>query len=128
MLFRSEDAQVLASVTAGYSALVGKAVVFRKKVGKGEIWVLGTEPSREDLVRLLNMVLAETGSTHPKVTGKVAAAYRSGPHFRGICAQEYGGENGTLTLDKPHTDLLTGANHSGEIVLNPWQTLILQED
>jgi len=123
-----EDAQVLASVTAGYSALVGKAVVFRKKVGKGQIWVLGTEPSREDLVRLLNTVLAETGSTHPKVTGKVAAAYRSGPHFRGICAQEYGGENGTLTLDKPHTDLLTGANHSGEIVLNPWQTLILQED
>ena len=123
-----EDAQVLATVTDGYSALVGKALVFRKKVGKGEIWVLGTEPSREDLTRLLNMVLTETGSIQPKVTGKVAAAYRSGPRFRGICAQEYGGEAGTLVVSKPHTDLLTGKTCAGEIALNPWQTLILRED
>ena len=49
-------------------------------------------------------------------------------NLQGICAQEYGGENGTLTVDKPHTDLLTGETFCGEITLKPWQTLILQED
>ena len=122
-----EDAQVMATVTGGYSALVGKALVFRKTVGKGQIWVLGTEPSREDLVRLLNLVLEETGSSHPKVSGSVAAAFRAGSRFRGICAQEYGGSSGTLTLSTPHTDLLTGQTHVGQITLHPWQTLILQE-
>ena len=123
-----EDAEVLATVTGGYSALVGKAVAFRKKVGKGEIWVLGTEPSREDLVRLLKAVLAKTGSIQPKVTGKVAAAYRFGSEFRGICAQEYGGEAGTVTVSVPHTDLLTGEVLQGEITLEPWQTRILKEN
>ena len=123
-----EDAEVLATVTGGYSALVGKAVAFRKKVGKGEIWVLGTEPSREDLVRLLKAVLAKTGSIQPKVTGKVAAAYRFGRDLQGICAQEYGGEAGTLTLSVPHTDLLTGEILQGEIALKPWQTRILKEN
>lgn len=123
-----EDGEVLASVTGGYSALVGKAVAFRKKVGKGEIWVLGTEPSREDLVRLLKAVLAKTGSIQPKVTGKVAAAYRFGSEFRGICAQEYGGEAGTVTVSVPHTDLLTGEVLQGEITLEPWQTRILKEN
>ena len=123
-----EDGEVLASVTGGYSALVGKAVAFRKKVGKGEIWVLGTEPSREDLVRLLKAVLAKTGSIQPKVTGKVAAAYRFGSEFRGLCAQEYGGEAGTVTVSVPHTDLLTGEILQGEITLEPWQTRILKEN
>ena len=123
-----EDGEVLASVTGGYSALVGKAVAFRKKVGKGEIWVLGTEPSREDLVRLLKAVLAKTGSIQPKVTGKVAEAYRFGSKFRGICAQEYGGEAGTVTVSVPHTDLLTGEVLQGEITLEPWQTRILKEN
>ena len=107
---------------------MGKALVFRKKVGKGEIWVLGTEPSCEDLTRLLNQVLDETAIVQPQVSGKVAAAYRSGPHFRGICAQEYGGKAGTLVVSRPHTDLLTGETYTGEITLNPWQTLILRED
>lgn len=123
-----EDAEVLAAVTDGYSVLKGKSVLFRKRIGKGEVWVLGTEPSREDLTRLLNMVLKKTGSIQPKVSGKVAAAYRCGSHFRGICAQEYGGETGTLFISRPHTDLLTGETFTGEIILNPWQTLILRED
>ena len=122
-----EDAQVLAAITGGYSALVGKALVFRKKVGKGEIWVLGTEPSCKDLQRLLNMVLEESGSIQPKISGKVAAAYPPGSHFRGICAQEYGGEGGTLYVPGPHIDLLTGKVLSGSVPLEPWQTLILQE-
>ena len=122
-----QDAKVLATVTSGYSALVGKALVFRKQVGKGQIWVLGTEPSQEDLQRLLELVVQEAHSRQPRVTGKVAAAYRTGSALRGLCAQEYGGEGGTLQLCAPHTDLLTGQTLSGTVSLEPWQTLILQE-
>ena len=61
-------------------------------------------------------------------TAIAAAAYRSGPHFRGICAQEYGGKAGTLVVSRPHTDLLTGETYTGNIALDPWQTLILREN
>ncbi len=123
-----DDAQVFATVTAGYPTLIGKAIAFRKQVGKGQIWVLGTEPSCGDLQRLLQMVLEESCSIQPKVTGQVAAALRQGTGLRGICAQEYSGQKATLFVPTSHTDLLTGITMQGEVSLAPWQTLILQED
>lgn len=121
-----EDAQILATVDGYYSALVGKALIFRKNVGKGSIIVLGTEPSREDYIRLLNMVLND--SRQPKIEGTVAAAYREGNGLCGISVQEYGGKEGKLHLDGSYTDLLTGRQHADEICLAPYQTAILRKD
>ena len=122
------DAEVLAAVTGGYSSLVGKAVAFRKNIGKGAVIVLGTEPSLEDGKRLFAGVLAETGSVQPKIEGQVAAAYRRGEGLCGIGAQEYGGKPGKLFLNGRYTDLLTGAIHEGSMELAPYQTAILQKE
>lgn len=120
------DAQVLATVTGGYSSLVGKALIFEKQLGKGKIVVLGTEPSREDCKRLLCSVLAD--SCQPRIEGEVAAAYRYGDGLSGIGAQEYGGREGKLYLEGCYTDLLTNVTYQGEAALKPYQTLILKKE
>ena len=120
------DAEVLASVTGGYSSLLGKTLLFRKQVGKGTVIVLGTEPSSEDCKALLSWITAEFGSIHPRIQGQVAAAFRQGEHIQGIAAQEYGGQPGAVLLDGPHTDLLTGIRYETEVPLAPYQTAILQ--
>ncbi len=122
-----EDAEILATVTQGYPALTGKAVVFRKTVGKGQIIVLGTVPSPEDCQKLMKYALGISGTGGIPVTGDVAVARRTGTGIRGIAAQEFGGKEGSLTLDGTYRDLLTGTVHQEEMKLLPYQTAVLQE-
>ena len=125
-----EDAQVLVTADGYYSALAGKALVFRKQLGKGTILVLGTLPSQEDGMRLLRLAMSHCGAAHFTVEGMVAAAYREGEGLRGISAAEYGGKPGTLFLDGRYLDLLTGKTYTGRISFAPYQIAILikQED
>lgn len=121
------DAHPLATAEGYHSALTGKAVAFRKKVGKGMVIVLGTQPSCEDSKRILQLAMEESGTSHFQIEGAVAAAYRKGEGMEGIAAVEYGGRSGCIKLDGRYTDLLTGCVHVGEIRLQPYQTVILQK-
>ncbi len=121
------EAQVLARVTGGYSALKGKAIAFLVRIGRGAILVLGTEPDTDDAVNLLTWACREFGSNHPKIHGQVAAAFREGPDISGIAAQEYGGNPAAILLDGQYIDLLTGKTWTGEMPLAPYQTAILQK-
>lgn len=121
----SADAEVLAYADGYHSNFMGKALVFKKQVGKGQIWVLGTEPGKEDLVKLLYLILKD--SSQPKKQGTVAAAFREGEGIQGIAAQEYGGSDGKLFLDGRYLDLLTDTEYKKEVPLAPWQTAILKK-
>lgn len=122
-----EDAEVLATVTGGYSALIGKAVAFKKKVGRGCVIVLGTLPSPADTKRLLEQAMAESGVAHLTIEGSVAAARREGDGIRGIAAVEYGGKEGALKLDGSYIDLLTQTQYDGKIRMNPYQIAVLEK-
>lgn len=120
------DVRVLATAEGYHSALVGKALVFEKKLGKGSILVLGTEPSAEDAARLIRDAVGLKPQF--KVEGAVAAARRTGTNIRGIAAQEYGGKPGKLFLNGTYTDLITAKTWDHEIPLAPYQTVILRKD
>ena len=120
------DVQVLVTAEGYYSTLIGKALVFSKKIGKGTVLILGTEPSAEDCKRLLSLVTQK--SHHPKIEGEIAAAIRTGNNIQGISAQEYGGKPGKLYLDGCYTDLLTGIQWIDEMPLTPYQTAILRKE
>lgn len=124
------DAKVLATADGYYSTLVGKALVFEKRLGKGTIIVLGTLPSPEDGKRLLTIALTQSGAAHFDMEGAVAAAYREGEGIRGISVAEYGGNPGSLNLDGRYLDILTGQFYTDQIRLAPYQVAILvkQED
>ena len=120
-----EGVEVLAHADGYHSNFVGKALVFRKQVGKGQIWVLGAEPGKEDLVKLLRMILKD--SPQLKKQGTVAAAFREGEGIQGIAAQEYGGSEGRLFLDGCYLELLTNTEYKNEVPIAPWQTAILKK-
>lgn len=122
------DAQVLATVTGGYSALVGKAVIFRKQVGKGNVIVLGTIPSPADCEKLFRYALDLSGAQALDISGDVAAARRVGEGLAGISATEYGGKDGTLRLDGRYTDLISGESYENTVPLAPYQTVVLQKN
>ena len=115
-----EDAQILATLTDGYSALAGKCLIFEKRIGSGRAIVLGTLP--KDLHRLLSEV-----SPGFRFEGKVIAANRNGDGIRGVTAMEYGGESGKLILSGKYLDILSDTVYENEIPLEAYQTLILQE-
>ena len=122
-----QEAQVLATVRSGYSALQGKALIFVTRLGKGRIITLGAMPKGADMQKLLGYILKETPVPTFSITGKVAAAHRTGDGLRGISATEFGGEAATLQLDGRYYDHLSGAYFENEVQFAPYQTVILQE-
>lgn len=122
------DAEAIVTVTGRYhSALSGKAVVFRKKLGKGSVVVLGTIPSKEDLQRLMEIVMAESGAQHFEVTGNAAVARREGEAGEGYAVVGYSDQPASLKLDGRYVDLISEENYDGELMLKPFQVTVLKK-
>jgi len=122
-----EDAEALVTVTGDYhSALQGKAVVFRKKVGKGTVIVLGTIPSGEDMRRLLDVALAESGAQHFEISGTAAVARREGEAGQGYSIVGYTDQPATVKLDGAYIELISGELYKDEITLKPYQVAVLR--
>ena len=122
-----EDAEVLATAVEGYSALEGKALIFRKQVGKGAVYVLGTLPKEKDLQQLLGRILEEAGCHRFTTEGTIAAANRQGDGIRGVTATEYSGNPGKLTLNGCYFDHITQRYYVNEVPVAPFQSVVLQE-
>ena len=61
-----------------------------------------------------------------KTEGNIVAARREGKNRKGIAVQEISGNTGKIHLDECMTDILTGKKYSGEVALEPFETLILE--
>lgn len=122
------DAEVIARVTGGYSPVEGKALAFRKKLGKGSVIVVGTFPSEEDLAKIYDMAFASAGITRYEVSGEVAVAPRSGDGLRGLALVELGGKPAAFRMPEKMTDILSGASFEGEIRIEPYQVMVLKAD
>lgn len=120
-----DDAEVLATVKTGYSALIGKAVLFQKRIGKGLVIVIGALPGERDMKRLLEIAIRESGVAHFEFTGDIVASIRKGEKCCGIAAQEIGGKAGELKITGTMTDVLTGKVYTDTVDFAPYQTVIL---
>ncbi len=125
-LFDVDDgAESLVEVVGGFSALQGKTLVFRKRVGKGTVIVIGALPEDADAARLLEIALVDSGAETMHFTGDIVAAPRRGEGFNGIAAQEIAGTTGKLYFEGSMRDLLTDTVYTGEAPFAPFQTRIL---
>ncbi len=124
----SEDcgSDTLVRVTEGHSALIGKSLVVKRKVGKGTVILLGTIPSEADAARLIRLACDASGAEPVCVEGEVIAARRSGAAGEGLMLVEYGAKNAVCTLPGPMTDLLTGCRLEGRVTLKPYDVLVLR--
>lgn len=123
----TQDSKSIVSAKAGYSSLIGKSVVFEKQYGNGKIIVLGTIPSAGDMEKLLDTALENSDTPRIKYDGDVVAAFRRGEGKSGIAVLEYGGKNGSVTLPTTMRDIISGNIYSGEISIEPYTVLILEE-
>lgn len=123
--FELRGAEALATFTD--NELDGLAAVTRRRLGKGQIILLGTMPSVEDLQRLLLEIAGEAGvKPVAEASPNVLAVPRAGKAGKGMVVIEYEHKAGSLTLPRPMTDLLTGKRHSGVVELAPYSVMVLK--
>ncbi len=120
-----EDSEKIVTVEEGYSSLCGKTLVFSKKVGKGKVIVLGARPAKEDMEKILDIALKESGALSFDVKGAVIPALREGEGACGIALQEIDGKEGKIFFEGKYTDILTDREYTDSMALSPYQTAIL---
>ncbi len=121
----SDDASPLVKVKGGFSSFIDKTLVFKKKIGKGYIIVLGALPGENDGTRLAKETVDLSGIETFKFEGNIVAAKRIGRKHSGIAAQEICGKEGKLFIKGTMTDILTGKKYTDEVDIKPFGTVIL---
>lgn len=125
----ASECGALAHITAGHSALEGKAVILEKQYGKGLVIVLGTFPSVGDIKKLYAYALGKADIEHGLTPdGNIMAVRREGAEHRGLILAEYANAGGRYILQNEMTDILTGQTVSGEITLKPYSVMILESE
>jgi len=123
--FELRGAKALAIFTD--NELNGLAAITRRRLGKGQVILLGTMPSVEDLQRLLLEIADEAGvKPVAEASPNVLVVPRAGKGGRGMVLVEYERKPGSVTLPRPMTDLLTGKRHQGVVELAPYGVMVLK--
>lgn len=122
-----ENGEVLASVTEGYSSLIGSALIQKIPCGKGQVWILGTVPKADDFKKLMRQVCDEAGIALPEVSGEITVVPRSGNGREGLILLETAHKPGSFVLDEPMHDVVTGEVYEGRIEFPPYGMLILEK-
>ena len=120
------DNEALVKVTEGHSAIVGKAVVIRCKVGKGNVILVGSVPSEEDGQKLIRLALETAGIETPEVTGSLMLAKRSGTAGDGWMMVNIGNTEASLKLDKEMRDVIGGGTVNGTLTVEPYGVRVLK--
>ena len=120
------DATPLVTVESGFSCFVGKTLIFKKRIGKGAVLMIGALPDDTNAARLMSVAAEMSGISVFKTEGSIVAARREGENRRGLAVQEISGNPGKIYFDSVMTDILTGEVCSGEAYLAPFASRILE--
>ena len=126
-LYTLSGGEPLAEAIAGHSALSGKAVISRHKLGKGEVILCGALLADDDLDKLLRIALADAEVTPYRVDGTLQIAPRMGAGGRGLVLCETGGSAAALHIDAKLQDLLTGEQWEHVVPVEPFGVRVLTE-
>ncbi|MGN1346570.1 MAG: beta-galactosidase [Eubacteriales bacterium] len=118
---------VLAAVTSGHSALNGEVVIGRYSYGKGEIILCGVLTDEAGRKRLLKTALSDAAIRPFEVTGNLCVIPRKGPSAAGLILCETACAPASIVLPSPMVDLLTGEEHEGTMVVQPYGVHVLVE-
>jgi beta-galactosidase GanA len=123
--FEAGGAEVLATYTE--QPFEGLAAVLRKKVGKGQIILLGTMPRHEDLKKLLLSECGQAGiGPVAEASSNLLVVPRKGKAGEGLIAVEFENRPASLTLTRPAVDLLTGRKHNEKVKIQSYGVMVLK--
>ncbi|MBR0458135.1 MAG: beta-galactosidase [Victivallales bacterium] len=127
-LYEANGDGVLAQITQSpHSALLGKAVLLERKIGRGHVFLLGTTPSREMMRKVYERALDLAGIPYGNGDGEnIVVVPRQGEKLSGQFLVEFAGQGGIVTLPKPGHDLLTGEDFDTTVPLAPYQVRVIQ--
>ena len=126
-LYTLNGGEALATATGGHSALTGKSVISRHKVGRGEVILCGALLEPEETDRLLRTALADAAVTAYSVTGELQVSPVSGPGGEGLVLCETGFAPASLCVGRPMTDILTGETFRDTVPVEPYGVRVLTE-
>jgi beta-galactosidase GanA len=119
-------ATALATYTEG--PMTGLAAVARKKMGKGQIVVLGTLPVAGALQRLMLKLCADAGvRPAAEASPNLLVVPREGKAARGMVVVELQNQPASIELPQPATDLLTKKKHTGKVDVPPYGVMVLKD-
>lgn len=124
-LYTPGEGEVLASVTGGHSALNGKSVISRHKIGRGEVILCGALLEDADLGKLMRIALEDAGVETFRVLGALNVSPRSGDAGEGLVLCETGCRDAILQISRPMTDLLTGETFRDNVPVEPYGVRVL---
>lgn len=118
--------RALATYTEG--PMKGLAAVVERKIGKGRIILLGTQPGPEDYQKLLAAAAAGARvKPAAEASSNLLVVPRAGKAGRGCVAVETANQPATLKLDRPAVNLLTGCAHRDSIAIPPYGVVVLKD-
>ncbi|MHB1356119.1 MAG: beta-galactosidase [Anaerolineae bacterium] len=119
------NAESLADYADG--PLAGLAAITRRRVGKGQIVVLGTLPRPEDLATLLLGLAKDAGVTPAcQASPNLLVVPRVGSAGSGMVVVELEHKPATLHLGQPAFDLLTKQTCAGDLTVEPYGVKVLR--
>ena len=123
--FELAGATALATYTQG--PMEHLAAVTHRRVGKGQVILLGTMPKEADLQRLLGEAGAQSSLGEAvDADPNILAVPRSGAGGTGMVAVEIDNKPGVLRLGKPAMDLLSNKRVSGDVQIEPYGVRVLR--
>ena len=124
-LFTLQTGECLACAVGGHSALIGKSVISRHKVGKGTVILCGTLLKDADLEKLLTLALSDAGAQTYRVSGEMQIIPRTGEGGDGLVLCETGYKPASVRIDLPMTDLLTGECFRDTVPVEPYGVRVM---
>ena len=100
--------------------LDGLCAIAKNKYGKGEIIILGTAPTKDGLLSLVDKMPNAVASHN------VSVVKRTGKQ-NGIIAMEIENKNGYIELDTEYYDILNEKAVSGRVEIKPFEALFLRK-
>ena len=126
-LYTLKSGDPLAVVTGGHSALIGKALISRHKVGAGEVILCGALLSLADLKKLIKIALSDADVYTYRTTGELNVCPRNGEKDKGLVLCETGNAPASIQIHAPMADLLTGESFADIVPVEPYGVRILSE-
>ena len=117
----------LAAVTGGHSALTGKSLISRHKVGRGEVILCGALMADDDIDRLLSIALADAGITVFETEGALNVSPRQGETGKGLILCETACQPAAVRIACCMTDLLTGETFRDTVPVESYGVRVLKE-
>ena len=97
-------------------------------VGKGFVYVLGTMPDEKDINKLITMV-CEKANIPCNITegNSLISSHRSGKETEGVILVDVCGKGGVYHNKTRYKDIISERIFERDIVVNPYEVMVLEE-